>query len=330
MTELRLGLPSKGTLHDATVQFLAGCGLAVVRSSNRHYLGELAGMGPVQVLFLHAGEVPAKVADGTCDLGITGIDLVRENANLARGLVVPFPGLGYGKARLVVAVPDTWRDVDSLADLVELAAQWRSERGAKIRVATKFPGLTRQFLLAAGISDHAIVRSSGATELSGWLRDADLIADLTSTGSTLTANRLKEIDRGTILETESCLVASRAALAADEEKREAVRRLLDRIEGRLRARKTYVVSVVCDRARWEASRKAGPLDPWLVQETPAEGEGIGLTLHVPRGDLDSALLHLRKLGLWACRVVEPAFLFTREEAAYHALLAALKHGVPED
>ena len=109
-----------------------------------------------------------------------------------------------------------------------------------------------------------------------------------------------------------------------------MRRLLDRIEGRLRARKTYVLKASCDRARWDAARKAGrPLDPWLVGEARAEDDAADLTLHVPRPDLDAALLHLRKLGLLACRVVEPAFLFEKEEAAYHALLAALKHGREE-
>ena len=327
MSGLRIGLPSKGSLHDPTIRFLEGCGLAVRRTSNRHYMGEIGGMGDVPVLFLPAAEIPAKVAEGACDIAFTGLDLVRENPTLSRNLVPLFERLGYGGARLVLAVPETWRDVESLADVVELAAQWRAEREVKIRVATKFPSLTRTFLLASGISDHAIVRSYGATELSGWLKDADLISDLTSTGSTLAANRLKEIDGGTILESEACLIGNRGALLSDDDKRQGVRHLLDRIEARLRACVTYVLAAVCDREQWE-TRSGAPLDEWLVG-TAHSGDDVQITLHVPRTQIDASMNALRKRGLLSCRVTEPAFLFEKVEIAHRNLLRRLKHGREE-
>lgn len=328
MTELRIALPSKGSLHEPTVRFLQGCGLSVRRESNRHYLGELGGgLGAVQVLFLHAQEIPGKVAEGTCEAGFTGVDLIRDSPSLARNLVYLFEDLGFGRARLVLAVPETWHDVESLADLVELSAQWRDERGVKIRVATKFTHLTRAFLLASGISDHTIVRSSGSTELSSWLKDADMISDLTSTGTTLAANRLMEIREGTILQSQTCLIGNRGMLLHDKAKLRTIRRLLDRIEARLRAQNTLVIEATCSLAKWEAAAQADQdLAQAVVSLQKLDRTTSQLTMHVAKSDIDKVMRSLRKLDLKVCRASEPTFLFTEKEQAYQQLLKMLRQG----
>jgi len=210
MTErLQIALPSKGRLMEQSIELFAQGGLEVRKTGNaRGYRGEIAGMNDVDVAFVSASEIAWYLKTGKAHLGITGEDLVRERMSDWETRVNLLKALGFGHARVVVAVPRGWIDVSTMADLDEIASGFRDIHGRWFRVATKYVNLTRNFFSAKGLSDYRIVESLGATEGTPAAGTADLIVDITTTGATLAANGLKILDDGTILESQANLVAS--------------------------------------------------------------------------------------------------------------------------
>src|SRR5579884_1439022 len=204
---LRLALPSKG-MEEETLAFLHACGLAVDRPNPRQYRAIIRSLPGVEVLFQRAADIYAKVSEGTVDLGITGYDVVREHQEEDDPVVLLQPELGFGRCALVLAVPDGWIDVESVTDLAEVAAALRA-RGRELRVATKYPNLTRQFLYDHGINFFTLVESTGAMEAAPALGYADIICDISSSGVTLRENRLKPITGGTLLTSQACLIGNR-------------------------------------------------------------------------------------------------------------------------
>ncbi|TPJ30119.1 ATP phosphoribosyltransferase [Mesorhizobium sp. B2-7-2] len=216
---ITLAIPSKGRLKEQSLEVLAKAGLAVtLPEDDRKYRARIDGLDNVEVAFLSASEIAGEIGQGAVDLGITGEDLLRENLAgwEARAEVVAC--LGFGHADVVVAVPDIWLDVDSMADLDDVAADFRQRHGRRLRIATKYWRLTQQFFsLKHGIQVYRIVESLGATEGAPAAGLADVIVDITTTGSTLRANHLKVLGDGTILKSQACLVASKKQRdAADE------------------------------------------------------------------------------------------------------------------
>lgn len=228
-TPLVLAVPSKGRLQENAVNYLAGIGLTLVQSgSTRTYRGSVEGLDGVEVAYLSAGEIVRELAAGNVHLGVTGRDLVEERIDEWQKRVELLLPLGFGHADVVVAVPDAWIDVVSMADLDDVAHDFRRRHGRKLKVATKYFNLTRRFFAGHGIADYRIVESLGATEGTPASGTADLIVDITTTGSTLTANALKRVGDGTILASEAYLVASLAAGWSPEAKTG-----LDKITGRI-------------------------------------------------------------------------------------------------
>ncbi len=174
----------------------------------REYRGTLEGLPNAEVLFLSAGEIAAQLSAGALHLGVTGEDLIRESIPGAHTQVELLCGLGFGNASVVVAVPQAWIDVRTMADLEDVAAAFHARHGRRMRVATKYVTLTRQFFADHGVTDYRIVESLGATEGAPASGAAELIVDITTTGATLSANALKVLDDGTILVSEANLVAS--------------------------------------------------------------------------------------------------------------------------
>ena len=204
-TPLVLAVPSKGRLQENASAFFARSGLDIVKKGGaREYRGQLAGMPGVEVAFLSASEIGQQLASGAVHLGVTGEDLLREQVADADTRVAALAPLGFGQANVVVAVPQAWIDVRSMADLEDVAAAFRAKRGARMRVATKYVNLTRAFFATHGVSDYRIVESLGATEGAPAAGNAELIVDITTSGSTLAANHLRILDDGLILD--SCAV----------------------------------------------------------------------------------------------------------------------------
>ncbi|OJU51696.1 MAG: ATP phosphoribosyltransferase [Mesorhizobium sp. 61-13] len=226
-----LAIPSKGRLKEQTLEVLAKAGLAVsLPSDERKYRAHVEGRDDIEVAFLSASEIAGEIGQGAVDLGVTGEDLVRENLADWEQRAEIAARLGFGHADVVVAVPDIWLDVDSMADLDDVAADFRQRHGRRLRIATKYWRLTQQFFSGKhGIQVYRIVESLGATEGAPAAGSADVIVDITSTGSTLRANRLKVLADGVVLKSQACLVASRTERGAKAQA------LVDEIAAKVRA-----------------------------------------------------------------------------------------------
>src|SRR6202140_1919435 len=243
--EVRLALPGKGTLEAATLAFLAECGLKVNRSNPRQYLAHMQSMPGIEVVFQRAADIPTLVQDGDATLGITGYDILAEHRGYddeqgeeddGDELLLLERDLGYGQCRLVVAVPETWVDISTPADLWHLAGYYRSHKGQNLRIATKYPRLTTHFLRQHGITHYKLVSPHGALEAAPLTDTADLIVDLTETGTTLRENHLKMLDDGVVLRSQSCMIANARLLRQHEPTLRIVSTMLELIEARMQAR----------------------------------------------------------------------------------------------
>ena len=209
---LTLAVPSKGRLEELTRKAFAERGLTIARpGGERSYIGTLKAEPGVTVRFYPAAEIARELIAGTVDIGVTGADLIYESAESGPDHVLFAKGLGFGEADVIVAVPDAWIDVETMSDLADVASDFRSRHGRWLRVATKYVNLTRAFFARHGIAEYRIVESAGATEAAPASGSADLIVDITTTGSTLTANQLRILNDGLILKSEANLILSRAA-----------------------------------------------------------------------------------------------------------------------
>jgi ATP phosphoribosyltransferase len=179
--------------------------------SEREYAGAVEGIEGVSLILLSAGEIPRELAAGRIHLGVTGTDLVQEKLALWDQLVAPVEELAFGHADLIIAVPQAWIDVDTLDDLDAAASAFRDKHGFRLRIATKYHRLVREFLRSTGVADYALVDSQGATEGTIKNETAEAIADITSSGETLRANHLKILSDGLILRSQATLWRSRMA-----------------------------------------------------------------------------------------------------------------------
>lgn len=206
---LTLAVPSKGRLQENAFNFFARAGLKLMQGRGaRDYRGVLREIPGVEVAFLSASEIVSQLASGAAHLGVTGEDLVRETMADADQKVELLTPLGFGHANVVVAVPQAWIDVRTMADLEDVAAAFHARRSQRMRVATKYVNLTRRFFAQMGVTDYRIVESLGATEGAPAAGQAELIVDITTTGATLEANALKVLDDGVMLRSQANLVAS--------------------------------------------------------------------------------------------------------------------------
>ncbi|MER8693285.1 ATP phosphoribosyltransferase [Mesorhizobium opportunistum] len=216
---ITLAIPSKGRLKEQALEVLAKAGLAVsLPGDERSYRARIEGAEGIEVALLSASEIAGEIGQGAVDLGITGEDLVRENLADWEARVEIVARLGFGHADVVVAVPEIWLDVDTMADLDDVAADFRQRHGRRLRIATKYWRLTQQFFSQKhGIQVYRIVESLGATEGAPAAGLADVIVDITTSGSTLRANHLKVLGDGVVLKSQACLVASKKPRAAADE-----------------------------------------------------------------------------------------------------------------
>ncbi len=209
---LKLGVPSKGRLMEQTFEWFGARGLTLARTgSDREYAGAVEGCDGVELVLLSAGEIPRELAAGRIHLGVTGSDLVRDRLADWPDQVAELAALGFGHADLILAVPACWVDVETLDDLDAAAAAFRRAHGFRLRIATKYHRLVREFLQDQGVADYQLVDSQGATEGTVKNLTAEAIADITSSGETLRANHLKILTGGLIHESQAMLFAARGA-----------------------------------------------------------------------------------------------------------------------
>jgi ATP phosphoribosyltransferase len=317
-----IAVPAKGRLQENAEAFFARAGLALVKPRGaREYRGSIADLPAIAVAYLSAAEIVEALAQGGAHLGLTGRDLVHELLAEAEQRVVFIDELGFGHANVVVAVPQAWIDVRSMADLDDVATAFRLKHERKMRVATKYVNLTRAFFAARGIADYRIVESSGATEGAPAAGTAELIVDITTTGATLAANGLKAIEDGTILRSQANLVAARQAQWGAAE-RETARLVLDRIAAQKRARAVREVRTrfpACDDALLAQAKER------FGVEAPFGGPTSSgmLTLHCPPQHVHALASLLREQGADHVSVMELEYVFSRSNALYAKLEAGL-------
>jgi ATP phosphoribosyltransferase len=317
-----IAVPAKGRLQENAERFFAQAGLELVKPRGaRDYRGAIADLPGVEVAYLSAAEIVDLLAQGAVHFGVTGEDLVREKIPDADRHVVLIDGLGFGHANVVVAVPQAWIDVHNMADLDDVATAFRLAHERKMRVATKYVNLTRNFFSTHGVTDYRIVESAGATEAAPAAGTAELIVDITTTGATLAANGLKVIEDGVILRSQANLVAARKAIWGTTE-RDSARLVLDRIAAQMRAhafREVRTRFAGCDEALLsEAQLRFGV-------EAPLGGPTSSgmLTLHCPPKQVHALATLLREKGAENVVVADLGYVFSRANPLYAKLEAGL-------
>lgn len=319
MSKLILAIPSKGRLQEQANAFFADCGLAITQEGGaRGYQAAMRAITGVEIRLISAGEIAKALRQGEVHVGVTGEDVLREaDPGLARTVLVK--PLGFGRADLVVAAPQSWLDVSTMADLAEAAALHRARTGERLRVATKYLAQAQSFLDRCGVADYRLVESLGATEAAPAAGGAEIIIDITTTGATLAANHLRPLADGVILKSQAQLVASRAA-AWTPATHGVFAQMLDVIEARGRAKAMRLLRVA-----------PGPDGPEQMIARASElgcklassEAGALLELYCPAENVFAVCAALQDLFGGAIGVFEADFLFEKPNLAHKAFMARL-------
>ncbi len=331
---LILALPSKGAIAEPTENFLKDCGLKVNRLNPRQYTGTIGMLPDIEVLYQRVTDIVYKVADGTATFGISGLDVVYEHPH--DDLIVIHNALGYGHCSLVVAVPEAWVDVENMGDLAEIALDFRENKGRNLRIATKYTGLTRQFLHRHQIHHFTLVNAEGSIEAAPTIGYADIIVDLTQTGTTLRENHLKQIEDGTVIEAQSCLIGNRRILKQHPAALPTVRVMCEYIDAALTARNFYQLTVDVRGESAEAVTALiaqNPLTRGLLGPTVApiysthRGDSNGtwytVTIGIGQKNLLPAIEYLRLIGGTNATALPVRYIFMEQSETYQKLLEML-------
>lgn len=333
--EFTIAMPSKGSIAEPTQNFLKNCGLKVHKPNPRQYVGSMPAIPNLGVLFQRVKDVVYKVADGTAQLGLTGYDVVHENPS--EDIIVIHEGLGFGDCSLVVAVPEAWVDVVDMTDLAEVALDFRENKGRNLRIATTFTHSTREFFHKHGIHHFSLVKADGAIEAAPTIGYADIIVDLTATGTTLRENHLKEIAGGTIINSQVCFIANKPTLEANPDLLESVRVICEYIDAAMAGGGYYqlTVDVEGDNAEDVARKVASmPMTRGLLGPTvspiysPSSATSNGGTWHtvtvtVKNKQLLTAVEYLRSIGGRHAIVSPVKYVFREQSETYAQLLTKL-------
>ena len=211
---ITIGLPSKGRLKESSISFLDKNNLKLTTNGGeRNYFAEIENFPNIKIIYLHAKEIIQRIGDDTLDIGISGLDLLNESAANLRQKIEIKKKLNFGLANVVIAVPNDWIDVQTLADLEEVSFDFKDKKNTRLRVATKYPNLTNTFLVSKGITQYKLVPSLGATETYPVIGSSEIITDITSTGKTLADNNLRVLKDGLILSSNACLFIAKKKAA---------------------------------------------------------------------------------------------------------------------
>lgn len=318
---LILAIPSKGRLQEQVTHYLADAGLPMKQVAGaRDYRASIAGQPGIDVKLMSSAEIAAALGSGEVHLGITGEDLIRESASDTDAAITLLQPLGLGFADVVVAVPRSWIDVATMADLDDVCTAFHARHHRRLKVATKYLTLTRAFFAAHGIADYRIVESLGATEGAPSAGLAEAIVDITTTGSTLAANDLKVLEDGIILKSQAQLAASQKA-RWDKAALHAAERFTARVAARELARGSYLLRV-------SLARGAEKILALLCKEagcTVISRNGGETQILCPRERLSDAIGLLRAKGVESAIGAEAAdYVFAEANPPMQRLRAALK------
>ena len=214
---LKIGIPSKGRLKDKSLSVFKKNKINI-KNTKRSYISEVKNFENNEVVFSHAREIIERLSDGSLDIGISGFDLLNESLPGIKKHILIYKRLSFGYADLVVAVPQDWIDVQTIADLEEISFNFKDKIYGKLRIATKYPNLTNEFLTSKGVTQYKVVNSLGATEIYPFTNQSEIITDITSTGATLKANKLRILKDGLILKSSACILVSKKSLKEKNKK----------------------------------------------------------------------------------------------------------------
>ena len=209
---INIGIPSKGRLRKDVLNIFKKNKLNLISErGERDLLGSIKQYKNIKILYLHAREIIERLGDGSLDIGFSGFDLLKESEINTQKKINVLKRYNFGKATLVVAIPDAWIDVQTVADLEEIAFEFKDKKKKRLRVATKYPNLTREFLFSKGVTQFKLIDSLGATEAYPFTGSSEIITDITSTGETLKANNLRILKDGEILRSKACMMISKSS-----------------------------------------------------------------------------------------------------------------------
>ena len=204
---IKIGIPSKGRLRSGVLNIFKKKKLKILSErGERDLFGFIKGKKNIVIYYLHAREIVERLADGSLDIGFSGYDLLKESEINIQKKVIVKKKYDFGEAALVVAIPDDWIDVQTMADLEEIAFEFKDKKRNRLRIATKYPNLTTEFMFSRGVTQFKLIKSLGATEIYPFTGSSEIITDITSTGATLKANKLRILKDGIILKSQACLM----------------------------------------------------------------------------------------------------------------------------
>ena len=313
------------------MRFLDSCGVKVSRPNSRRYTGSIPAIPGIDVLFQRTADITGKVEEGSADMGITGFDRLMEYRHDENGVVAIMEDLEFGRCDYVLAVPESWIDVTSIDDLADLASEFH-EHGRQLRIATKYPRLLRRFLFERGINHFALVSVSGTLEAAPIAGYADLIADLSATGTTLRENRLKTVDGGTILTSQACLIANPVSLSESPDNLRLAQSLTEMLEAHMRSEPYYRITAnVQGRSAEDVSGMilarpdiAGIQGPTVARVFSVEEEDwYAVSLLIQKNRLLDVVDHLRQCGGVDIAAAQLSYLFKGESQAFDAFLSGI-------
>ncbi len=197
---LNIGVPSKGRLRKDVLNIFKKNKLNLISErGERDLLGSIKQFKNIKILYLHAREIIERLGDGSLDIGFSGFDLLKESEINTQKKINVFKRYNF------------WIDVQTVADLEEIAFEFKDKKKKRLRVATKYPNLTREFLFSKGVTQFKLIDSLGATEAYPFTGSSEIITDITSTGETLKANNLRILKDGEILRSEACMMISKSS-----------------------------------------------------------------------------------------------------------------------
>lgn len=294
---LTIAVPSKGRIQEGCLAFFAEAGIPVSKNGDaRGYTGALRNVPNVEVMFLSAGEIPGVLETGVAHLGITGEDLILERAANPQETISSVLPLGFAKANVVVAVPQSWIDVRTMADLEEVSVDFHNRHKRRLRVGTKYLTLTRSFFAKHGVGDYRIVESLGATEGAPAAGSAELIVDITSTGETLSANNLKVLDDGIILKSEAHLAASLTAKWSTAA-RKSLRTVLDVVQASRQAQRQKLIRFWYEGDAATLATNFEKKFGCTVPKNARTNVGTYMEMYCPNDTLNQAIAALRATGV---------------------------------
>ncbi len=332
MSNLRFALPSTGALFDGTSKLLSDCGLGVRRANSRRYTADIPSLPGVDVLFQRQSDITIEIDGGSADIGVVGLDRYYES-RLERGdTVLVHDGLGFGESKLVIAVPDSWLDVTSMADLADIALEFRA-KGRDLRIASKYERLIKRFLNENGVHYVSMIHVSGGLEAAPVMGYADIIADITATGTTLRENGLRILVDGIVIESQSVIIGNGRALANDPEKLTNARQILEKIEASLRAEKYQrVTGDIQGESEDEVARQVmsrrelGGLDGPTISavHTGKSNNWYTVQVLVRKSDLPDVVSHFRDLGGIGIAANDVQYVYRDRCESYDRLVENLK------